>query len=60
MVINSLYHMRQVEHQHGVVFHAYGMDEKNFKDPPQQDPSVQDVRRHYKPQFGASLEEARS
>ena len=59
MVINSLRHMRKVEQQHGVQFHAYAFDEKNFKDPPQQDPSVQDVRRHYEPVFGQSLEEVR-
>ena len=54
--VKSLRHLRQLEQQHGVAVAAYAMDQKNFNDPPQQDPRVQDVRANWKPIFGERLE----
>lgn len=35
-VVNSLYHLRQLEREHGVQSAAYNMEESSFRDAPQQ------------------------
>lgn len=59
ITVNSLRHLRKLEREHGVQFHAYNVDEKNFGDPPRHDPALQDIRRHYKPIYGDRLEDLR-
>ncbi len=57
--VRSLWHLRKLEREYGVQSVAFNQDEKSFRDPPQQDQRLQDIRSRYRPVFGERLEEVR-